>query len=132
MKNFYSILKLSPNIATQDSVAIGILLFDGVKFRYYFSEKKKRIANNLLDDKEVNLNFIVNQIIEKCKSINLDKEELQFFYKSDKLSEISYFDYLSNYSNGLLQFSKPKIIFDEINDITFENLIGFLFKEPVY
>lgn len=132
MKNFYSILKLSPNIATQDSVAIGILLFDGVKFRYYFSEKKKRIANNLLDDKDVNLNFIVNQIIEKCKSINLDKEELQFFYKSDKLSEISYFDYLSNYSNGLLQFSKPKIIFDEINDISFENLIGFLFKEPVY
>ena len=132
MKNFYSILKLSPNIATQDSVAIGILLFDGEKFRYYFSDKKKRIANNLLDDKEVNVNFIVNQIIDNCNTINSDKEKLQIFYKYDKLSEISYFDYLSNYSNGLLQFSKPKAIFDKIDNVSFEKLIGFLFKEPLY
>jgi hypothetical protein len=131
MKSFYSILKLSPNIATEDSVAIGMLLFDGEKFRYYFSDKKKRLANSLLDDKNVNLNFIVNQIIEKCISINSDKEELKFFYKFDKLSEISYFDYLSNYSNGLIQFSKPKGLYEEINDISFEKLINFLFKEPV-
>jgi len=132
MRSFYSILKLSPNIATEDSVAIGMLLFDGEKFRYYFSEKKKRLANNLLDDKNVNINFIVNQIIEKCHAINLDKEELKFFYKSDKLSDISYFDYLSNYSNGLIQFSKPKGLYDEISDSTFEKLIHFLFKEPVH
>ncbi|MAN58341.1 MAG: hypothetical protein CMC08_00720 [Flavobacteriaceae bacterium] len=132
MKNFYSILKLSPNIATQDSVAIGMLLFDGFKFRCYFSEKKKRLASNLLDNKNINLNFIVNQIIEKCNSINSDKEELKFFYKFDKLSEVSYFDYLSNYSNGLIQFSKPKLIYDEVDDNSYEKLIHFLFKEPVY
>jgi len=132
MKSFYSILKLSPNIATEDSVAIGMLLFDGEKFRYYFSDKKKRLANNLLDDKNVNLNFIVNQVIEKCNSINSDKEELKFFYKFDRLSDISYFDYLSNYSNGLIQFSKPKGLYEEINDIAFEKLINFLFKEPIH
>ncbi len=132
MKSFYSILKLSPNIATEDSVAIGMLLFDGEKFRCYFSDKKKRLANKLLDDKNVNLNFIVNQVIEKCNSINLDKEELKLFYNFDKLSDISYFNYLSNYSNGLLQFSKPKGIIEEINDISFEKFINFLFKEPVY
>lgn len=131
MKSFYSILKLSPNIATEDSVAIGMLLFDGEKFRYYFSEKKKRLANHLLDDKNVNLNFIVNQVIEKCNSINSDKEELKFFYKFDRLSDISYFDYLSNYSNGLIQFSKPKGLFEEMNDSAFEKLVNFLFKEPV-
>lgn len=132
MKSFYSILKLSPNIATEDSVAIGMLLFDGEKFRYYFSDKKKRLANNLLDDKNVNFNFIVSQVIEKCNSINSDKEELKFFYKFDKLSDISYFDYLSNYSNGLIQFSKPKGLYEEINDSAFEKLINFLFKEPVH
>lgn len=132
MKSFYSILKLSPNIATEDSVAIGMLLFDGEKFRYYFSDKKKRLANNLLDDKNVNLNFIVNQVIEKCNSINSDKEELKFFYKFDRLSDISYFDYLSNYSNGLIQFSKPKGLYEEINDSAFEKLINFLFKEPIH
>lgn len=132
MKSFYSILKLSPNIATDDSVAIGMLLFDGEKFRYYFSDKKKRLANNLLDDKNVNLNFIVNQVIEKCNSINSDKEELKFFYKFDKLSDISYFDYLSNYSNGLIQFSKPKALYDEVNDVAFEKLIDFFFNESVH
>ncbi|WP_417558895.1 DUF3037 domain-containing protein, partial [Mesoflavibacter zeaxanthinifaciens] len=132
MKSFYSILKLSPNIATEDSVAIGILLFDGKKFRTYFSDKKKRLANNLLDDKNVNLNFIVNQIIEKCNAVNSDKEELKLFYKFDKLSEISYFDYLSNYSNGIIQFSKPKPLYEEMNEIAFEKLINFLFNEPLY
>ncbi|MEO2060819.1 MAG: DUF3037 domain-containing protein [Mesonia sp.] len=131
MNSFYSILKLSPNIATEDSVAIGMLLFDGKKFRTYFSDKKKRLANNLLDDKNVNLNFIVNQIIEKCNAVNSDKEELKLFYKFDKLSEISYFDYLSNYSNGIIQFSKPKPLYEEMNDIAFEKLINFLFNEPL-
>ena len=131
MKSFYSILKLSPNIATEDSVAIGLLLFDGKKFRTYFSDKKKRLANNLLDDKNVNLNFIVNQIIEKCNTVNSDKEELKLFYKFDKLSEISYFEYLSNYSNGIIQFSKPKPLYEEMNDIAFEKLINFLFNEPL-
>lgn len=132
MKSFYSILKLSPNIATEDSVAIGMLLFDGEKFRFYFSDKKKRLANNLLDDKNVNLNFIVNQIIEKCNTVNSDNEELKFFYTFDKLSEISYFDYLSNYSNGLIQFSKPKPLYEEMNDIAFEKLINFFFNEPLH
>lgn len=132
MKSFYSILKLSPNIATEDSVAIGILLFDGEKFRYYFSDKKKRLANNLLDDKNVNINFIVNQIVDKCKTINSDKEELKFFYKFDTLTDISYFDYLSSYSNGLVQFSKPKGLYDKMDDAAFEKLINFLFKEPVH
>lgn len=130
MNSFYSILKLSPNIATEDSVAIGMLLFDGEKFRYYFSDKKKRMANNMIHDKTVNINFIVNQIIEKCNFINLDQKELKFFYKFEKLSDSSYFDYLSNYSNGLLQFSKPNKLFDKIDDIAFEKLVKFLFQEP--
>ncbi|AFL79699.1 hypothetical protein Aeqsu_0172 [Aequorivita sublithincola DSM 14238] len=132
MKSFYSILKLSPNIATEDSVAIGMLLFDGEKFRYYFSDNKKRLANTLLDNKNVNVNFIINQIIEKCESINADKEELKIFYNFDKLSDISYFNYLSNYANGLLQFSKPKGLYDEVSETSFEQLINFLFKESVH
>lgn len=132
MNSFYSILKLSPNIATEDSVAIGVLLFDGKKFRSYFSDKKKRLANSLLNDKNVNVNFIVNQIVEKCNNVNSDKEELKLFYKFDKLSDISYFDYLSNYSNGLVQFSKPKMLREEITDVTFNKLINFLFNESIF
>lgn len=129
MKSFYTILKLSSNIATDDSIAIGILMFNGEKFRYYFSDKKKGFAKRLLDNKNVNVNFLIDQIIDKCDAINSDNEELKLFYKYDKLSEISYFDYLSNYSNGLIQFSKPKLLFDKMDDKSFEKLVYFLFGE---
>lgn len=132
MKSFYSILKLSPNIATEDSIAIGMLLFDGANFRTYFSSHKKRIANNLLDDKNVNIDFIINQIKEKCIRLNTDKKDLQFFYKSDTFIDISYFDYLSNYSNGIIQFSKPNVLFNPINDVEFDKLVYLLFNEQVH
>lgn len=132
MKSFYAILKLSPNIATEDSVAIGVLLFDGCKFRYHFSEQKKRVAFKLLGDKNVNVNFLLNQIVEKCKMINSDKDEVKLFYKFDKLSEISHFEYLSKYSNGLIQFSKPKPLYEEIDDLAFDKFVQFLFSESIF
>lgn len=128
MKSFYSILKLSPNIATEDSIAIGLLLFDGKIFRTYFSSDKKRIANKLLDDKNFNLSFIIDQIIEKCNELNSDKVDLQLFYKSEQYFDISYFEYLSNYSNGIIQFSKPNALYYPMDDIEFNKLVNFLFK----
>lgn len=130
MNSFYSIVKLSPNVATADSVAVGVLMFDGQKFRCFFSDKKKRLASNLLVGKGVNINFLTSQLIEKCNAINADKEELKCFYKFEKLSDSSYFEYLSNYSNGLLQFSKPNALQGLVTDNSFEKLIYFLFREP--
>jgi len=79
MKSFYSILKLSPNIATEDSITINLLLFNDEKFRTYFSSSKKRLTNKLLDDKNLNLKFIIQQILEKCEELNKDKKDSQFF-----------------------------------------------------
>lgn len=131
MKSFYSILKLSPNIATEDSIAIGLLLFDGENFRTYISSGKKRLANKLLDDKNLSLNYIINQIIEKCDELNNDKKDLQFFYKSERFVDISYFEYLSNYSNGIIQFSKPNVLYNKVDESEFKKLIELLFNEPV-
>jgi hypothetical protein len=41
MNTFYSIIRISPNNVAGDHVAIGIVLFDGEKIRYYFSAKKR-------------------------------------------------------------------------------------------
>src|SRR5690554_3195369 len=130
MKSFYSILKLSPNIATEDSIAIGLLLFDGENFRTYISSGKKRLANKLLDNKNLSLNFIIGQIIEKCDELNNDKKDIQFFYKSERFQDISYFEYLSNYSNGIIQFSKPNVLYDKVDENEFNKLVAFLFNEP--
>lgn len=132
MKSFYSILKLSPNIATEDSIAIGLLLFDGENFRTYFSASKKRLANKLLDDKNFSLSFIIEQIIEKCEELNKDKKDLQFFYKSERFIDISYFEYLSNYTNGIIQFSKPNVLYNKVDESEFNKLIEFLFNESAW
>jgi hypothetical protein len=43
MNTFYSIIRVSPNNVAGDHVAIGIVLFDGEKIRYYFSVKKEKL-----------------------------------------------------------------------------------------
>lgn len=131
MKKFYTIIQLAPNKAAGDSVAIGMVLFDGNKLKYYISDKKKNIALKLLNDKSVDIDFFLKQITNKCDVINNDIDEHNLFNKYDKISDISYINYLSNYSNGLLQFSKPNLFFEEVDDFKFNNLINLFFKENV-
>lgn len=131
MKKFYTIIQLAPNKAAGDTVAIGMLLFDGSKLKYYISEKKKSIALKLLNDKSIDIDFFIKQITNKCDVINNDIDERNLFNKYDKISDVSYINYLSNYSNGLLKFSKPSIFFDEVDDFKFNNLINLFFNENV-
>ena len=58
MKKFYTIIQLAPNKAAGDTVAIGMLLFDGSKLKYYISDKKKNIALKLLNDKNVAVRYL--------------------------------------------------------------------------
>ncbi|RTY90609.1 hypothetical protein [Flavobacterium sp. GT3R68] len=132
MKKFYTIVQLAPNKAAGDTVAIGMLLFDGSKLKYYISDKKKNIALKLLNDKNVDIDFFIKQITNKCDIINNDIDERNLFNKYDKISDVSYINYLSNYSNGLLQFSKPTIFFDEVDDFKFNNLINLFFNETIF
>lgn len=131
MKNFYSILKLSTNIATSDSLGIGVILFNGNQFRYYFSDKKKNFANKLLNS-NVNIDFLLKQIAAKCEEFNEDKKSNKLLYKFDNFHQASYFEYLSRYSNGILQFSKPNLIDeDNFDDSKFSQLVNYLFNEPL-
>lgn len=132
MKNFYTIIYLSPNKVSGDTVAIGMLLFDGKKFKYYISEKKKNIALKLFKSKNVDVDFFLKQITNKCDSINSDINESNLFNKYEKISDLSYISYLSKYSNGILQFSKPTIFFDVVDDMKFSSLIHLFFEESVY
>jgi hypothetical protein len=132
MKKFYTIIQLAPNKAAGDTVAIGMLLFDGSKLKYYISDKKKNIALKLLNDKNVDIDFFIKQITNKCDIINNDIDERNLFNKYDKISDVSYINYLSNYSNGLLKFSKPTVFFDEVDDFKFNDLINLFFNETIF
>ena len=121
MNGFYSIVKICPNIAVEDSIAIGVVLFDGSKFRYHFSDKKKRVAARLLAFPIKSLTFYTKQLTIKCEELNQQNQQL------DK----GYFDYLHQYSNGILQFSSPNPIVGLFNDEQFLNLINVLFDHEL-
>lgn len=131
MKQFYSIVKLSPNVVTQDSVAIGIILYDSSKFWHFFSTKKKNIVAKLLNNKATNISTLIKQIELKCNEINEEKTGTNLIGIENKLTNSNYFDYLKNYANGLLQFSNPTPYFGAMDEDKFNQLVNTLFNEEI-
>ncbi len=119
MNTFYSLVKIATNISTGDSLAIGLVFSDGRNCSYFFSDKKKKLASKLLKAElaDMDIDFFVNQIIANCT-------EKQVF-------EQDYFTYLSNYCNGLLQFSAPNPVAAPFNEETLEFLVKMIFAESL-
>ena len=133
MKAFYSIIKVSPNSVTGDNVSIGVVMFDGTQFRYYFSEKKKKIATRLIETNSIDLDFITKQFSYRFNEVNAEFNDWKFFpTRFEKLRDASYFDYLNKYSNGLVQFSSPFILNnEEVDELLFEKIVNLLFDESL-
>ncbi|PIY09128.1 MAG: hypothetical protein COZ18_08765 [Flexibacter sp. CG_4_10_14_3_um_filter_32_15] len=120
MNTFYSLVKISTNISTGDSVAVGLVFSDGKNCLYFFSDKKKKLAYKLLraESSDMDIDFFVNQIIANCTNQEVFEQE--------------YFTYLSNYCNGLLQFSAPNPVAAPFNEETLEFLVKMTFSESIY
>ncbi len=86
-------------------------------FLVFFSNKRKKIASRLvqLESKDIDIDFLVTQIISKS-STNTEFGE-------------DYFLYLSNYCNGLLQFSAPNPVAVPFNEETLAFLVKMIFSE---
>lgn len=128
MNQFYSYIKVSPNPALGDSIAIGILLYDGKRFRHYISSDRKKKSQKLFSS-EFDIDLALRGIISKSGQIDVDRSKNQLFYNSDKYSNPKYFEYLSDYSNGVLQFSKPQMISGDMTDEKFKRFTIALFNE---
>lgn len=134
MKTFYSIIKLAPNNLSGDTVALGLILYNGNKLLYYFSDRKKRIASRLLDGKPVNIDGLIKQLKNSLDEINEKNEKIvdsELFVKEEKFFEVSYFDHLKRYSQGLIQFSAAYHVDDDIDDDKFGKLIELVFDEKI-
>lgn len=131
MRNFYSIIHICPNVATEDSVAIGIIFFNGKKFQTYFSDQKRKIAERLIIKKETDFKSIFNTILKKCDSLNQELQVNKLLYSSEKYTNSSYFEYLNNYSNGLIRFTSPKLFISSNQENEFDKLIDMFFPEKL-
>lgn len=129
MHSFYTIVSLSPNIATKDSVGVGIVLFNGNRFQYYFSDRKRKAAQRLISNVDLDLKGILKQIEGKCEELNKELNQNKLIYSAQKWTDASYFEYLEKYSNGLIQFSAPKAFIVSSEPEEFEKLVKMLFNE---
>ena len=127
METFYSIIKLAPNPSGGDSLSNGLLLHDHSGFRLLFSENKKKAAKHLLYNNGGIVEFLTRQIEQKIQELNEELNHNEFkLINIPNLINSEYFSYLSNYCNGVLQFSKPTLIYDQMNSEKFNKLFEIL------
>lgn len=127
MESYYTIIKIAPNALADDTLSIGLLLHDGKQFWIQFSEEKKAIAKKLLGSNPDAIDYISRQITDKVVDINREVSSNQpSFFSLNSFINSDYFNYLSNYSNGLLRFSNSIFLNDSIDKNKFQNLFKLL------
>lgn len=129
MKTIYSIVSISLNTALNEKVSIGLLLSSGKKSMFKYSSDKLLAIKGLVSSD--NISFVRDYLKSLEKDINKVVEPLELFentpLKSDWVSE-PYINYLSKYSNILIQFSEPKIIDIEFTPDNFKRI----FEKYIY
>lgn len=125
MESYYTIIKIAPNNLADDTLSIGLLLHDGKQFLVQFSEEKKTIAKKLLSANPDVVDFVSKQITDKVGEINREESSHPLFNLNSFITG-DYFNYLSNYSNGLLRFSNAIFLNDPMDKNKFQNLFKLL------
>jgi hypothetical protein len=121
MKFYYTILKISPNTSSGDSISIGLLAFNEKEAVISFSETRKLLAKKMVQPDLVD--FFCKQLTSKVNELNkTHQSQLGSLFKNDYVFDASYIDYLSNYSNGLLQLSKSNLFLKTLDETSFNLL----------
>lgn len=120
MKSYYSIIYLSPRIASNERIAIGLLFVsDGVPY-FRYSERKLGIAKRLVEnDSFSSILKILHSIKDHIEEFTLNKE-LNFLEGSP--FSLEYTSYLNTYHNNLLTYSDPNKSIGEYSKKDFNDL----------
>lgn len=125
MKPFYNIIKIATNATAGESIAIGLFAYNGTSYFVQFSNNKKKIAKKLLESGSELVDYLSKHITTKADELNKilldDKSKL---FESTSLIDSDYFNYLSRYSNNILQFSNSYLIKESIDDKKFQKLFS--------
>ena len=132
MKTFYSLIKIVPNEMSGDSLTIGIILSSQEGIRFKISKAKRNFAKSIVNIDGSLFDFIEREITSKIKEQNniLKLGKISLFETSTFLTS-EYFQYLANYSNGLLKFSSPLMIADNVDDAKFLKLFNLFVDSSI-
>lgn len=134
MKTIYSILYITINAALDEKVSIGILMTDGETVLFRYSSEKLLAIKGLMDNDRYN--FIKSYLRSIDDKLNLElkqnyKGNLDFQFNSKNIYSEGYINYLSNYSNNIIQFSSSKNISVDLNKENFKKLFErYIFSYP--
>ena len=111
MKTIYSILFASLNTALNEKISIGLLMSDGYNTIFKFSSEKLLAVKAATESERYGfiknyLKALDDEILKSNNNIGLFTNKI---FKVDWVTD-NYLNYLSNYSNNLIQFSEPKFI----------------------
>jgi len=131
MKTIYSILYVTFNAALNERVGIGMVMSNGLDHQFKYSPDKLAIVKHILDEERYLIVKSYLRSIERDISNEKGQEEQLLFGQTFKNSWVNegYINYLSQYSNNIIQFSSPKVIDVELNDANFKRVFEkYIFK----
>lgn len=124
----YSILSFLVRPEIQEKVSVGLLMFDEQKVFFAYSPKKLKAAKHLLSAPSLQLlTKILHNIENKIngsEAIYSTRYGFKVFHNCsiDRTFTHSYIDYMSRYSNNLLEYSKPKEVLLSLKEENFNIL----------
>ncbi len=120
MKVFYSILYISIKPVVNEQLSIGLFLSDGNKAFFHYSTEKLNLTKKLISDEAYEM---IRQYLD---GLNQDINGDEKYFKD---ISVGYFNYLSDYNNNLISFSKPTSININFEEEVFKKLFEkFVFK----
>ncbi len=130
MKSAYSILKYVNNPLSNEAIALGLIVIADKQVYFHLSNQKLELAKKLNSKNYKLLEFSLNQFKSFVKREAVD--ESIFLFKSEKQLNNEYLNRLSNYNNGILQFSKPEIIHSNVSPTTFQDYFKKFIGEEIH
>lgn len=133
MKSFYTLIKVRTNQLSGDSLTIGVIVFNEFKFKVQFSKQKISTAKSLVDIDSKFFDLIIKEIKQNLESTNKDFDSyknglLNVDYKFNDL----YFDYVSRYSNGIIEFTTPKFIALKNTENEFSKIFSMFVDKSIF
>jgi hypothetical protein len=137
MKTFFSILSVPIRQESEEKLAIGLLLSNGIISKFHYSINKLKIVKNLVNESRYKF---IKRYVKAIGKLNFKIDESNNLIFSPDTEDMQhpvvneqYIDYLSLYNNNVITFCKPVRIDIAINEENFIRLFEKYidFEQPV-